>query len=435
MSKKQDYILNYIKKLEPGTKISIRNIADTLAVSEGTAYKAIKRAEELKLVRTRPRAGTIRIKDEAFVQNESLTLKKLIRQFGLSIIAGKEDDTPLSSIIIGDGSTEQLFKEASGASGARLCLVGDRPDIQAAAISLGLHLLVTGGASVNQNIQTTASQNHLCILSSLQSSHHILYLLHGIPNLDKPDTAMNRVSDWMRPPQYLYYNDIVSDWYRTYYSIFALNDRYAVVDENLKICGLLNASSALNAAPTERISNLYTPDKASSRFIVSKDTSMYDLAEKMISENSELAFTVENDELKGLITANDVLRFYHSMGCSENICDFISLEILLDDTRQKKRTLAIRMPGVNAKGKRTVSQDSMAITLKAAEEYVRDTFHPEQCMLTDGTFYKFKNFSFSAPLQLSISLMPRPQNTCTAEVEMNDGNECCLKCILNYNLK
>ena len=122
MSKKQDYILNYIKKLEPETKISIRNIADTLAVSEGTAYKAIKRAEELKLVRTRPRAGTIRIKDEAFVQNESLTLKKLIRQFGLSIITGKEDDTPLSSIIIGDGSTEQLFKEASGASGARLCL-------------------------------------------------------------------------------------------------------------------------------------------------------------------------------------------------------------------------------------------------------------------------------------------------------------------------
>lgn len=61
MAKKQDYILNYIKHLETGTKISIRSLADTLSVSEGTAYKAIKKAEELNMVHTRPRAGTVRI--------------------------------------------------------------------------------------------------------------------------------------------------------------------------------------------------------------------------------------------------------------------------------------------------------------------------------------------------------------------------------------
>lgn len=435
MSKKQDYILNYIKNLNVGTKISIRNLAETLAVSEGTAYKAIKKAEELNLVRTRPRAGTVRISDEVFSKSESLTIRKLIRQFGLSIIAGKEYDISIASIIVGDGSLDQLYKTASDKSGIKLCIVGDRPEIQSAALSLSMHLLVTGGAAVNQNIQTTAAQNNLCILSSLQSSHNILYLLHSTPNGNRPETAMNRVSDWMRPPQYLYYNDIVSDWYRTYYSIFALNDKYAVVDDNLKICGLLNASSALNAAPAEKISNLYVPNQASSRFIVSKDTSMYDLAEKMISENSELAFTVENDELKGLITANDVLRFFHSMGCSKNICDFISLEIIQDDTRHKKRTLAVHMSSIRAKNRKVTSQDELSITVKAAEEYVRDTFHPTRCTLTDGNFYKISCLSLTAPLQVSITLVNRSPNTCTAEVEIHSGSECYLKCILNYNLE
>lgn len=435
MSKKQDYILNYIKKLDVGTKISIRNIAETMSVSEGTAYKAIKKAEELSLVRTRPRAGTIRISDETLSKSESLTIRKIIRQFGLSIITGGEYDIPIASIIVGDGSQEQLYKNASDISGAKLCIVGDRPEIQSMAISLGMHILVTGGAAIHQNIQTMAAQKDLCILSSLQSSHNILYLLHHTPNGNKPETAMNRVSDWMRPPQYLYYNDIVSDWYRTYYSIFALNDKYAVVDDNLKICGLLNASSALNAAPTEKISNLYTPNRASSRFIVSKETSMYDLAEKMISENSELAFTVENDELKGLITANDVLRFYHSMGCSKNICDFISLEIIQEDTRHKKRTLAVHMSSIRAKNRKVTSQDELSITVKAAEEYVRDIFHPTRCTLTDGNFYKISCLSPTAPLQVSITLVNRSPNTCTAEVEIHSGSKCYLKCILNYNLE
>lgn len=435
MSKKQDYILNYIKKLDVGTKISIRNIAETLSVSEGTAYKAIKKAEDMHLVRTRPRAGTIRTQEEIFAKSESLTIRKIIRQFGLSVVTGKESDTDIASIVIGDGSVEQLYKDTANVPGTKLCIVGDRPEIQSTAISLGMHLLVTGGAAISPNIQTTAAQNNLCILSSLQSSHHILYLLHGTPNRNKPETAMNRVGDWMRPPQYLYYNDIVSDWYRTYYSIFALNDKYAVVDDNLKICGLLNASSALNAAPTEKISNLYVPDRASSRFIVSKETSMYDLAEKMIFENSELAFTVENDELKGLITANDVLRFYHSMGCSNNICDFISLEIIQNDFRNKKRILAIRMSDFKAKNKHVTLQDGLAITLKAAEEYIRDTFHPEHCALTDGNFYKISSLSLTAPLQVSITLVSRSQNICTAEVEITSRTECYLKCILNYNLE
>ena len=42
---KHELILKYIENLEIGAKVSVRQIAKDLAVSEGTAYRAIKQAE------------------------------------------------------------------------------------------------------------------------------------------------------------------------------------------------------------------------------------------------------------------------------------------------------------------------------------------------------------------------------------------------------
>lgn len=59
---KHEEIINYIMSLKAGTKISVRGIANDLNVSEGTAYRAIKECDNLGLVTTVPRVGTVRIK-------------------------------------------------------------------------------------------------------------------------------------------------------------------------------------------------------------------------------------------------------------------------------------------------------------------------------------------------------------------------------------
>ncbi|BDP85137.1 hypothetical protein EfmAA610_23470 [Enterococcus faecium] len=45
MATKHDLILEYIESLPVGNRISVRSIAKELNVSEGTAYRAIKDAE------------------------------------------------------------------------------------------------------------------------------------------------------------------------------------------------------------------------------------------------------------------------------------------------------------------------------------------------------------------------------------------------------
>ena len=58
---KHEQIIKYIESLSVGHKISVRQIAKDLNVSEGTAYRAIKEADNQGLVASIDRVGTVRI--------------------------------------------------------------------------------------------------------------------------------------------------------------------------------------------------------------------------------------------------------------------------------------------------------------------------------------------------------------------------------------
>ena len=58
---KHEQIIKYIESLPVGTKVSVRQVAKDLDVSEGTAYRAIKTAENTGLVSSIPKVATIRI--------------------------------------------------------------------------------------------------------------------------------------------------------------------------------------------------------------------------------------------------------------------------------------------------------------------------------------------------------------------------------------
>ncbi len=76
---KHEQIIQHIISLPVGEKISVRKIARTLDVSEGTAYRAIKEAENQGLVSTIERVGTIRIeKNGRNILNNLLLLRLLI---------------------------------------------------------------------------------------------------------------------------------------------------------------------------------------------------------------------------------------------------------------------------------------------------------------------------------------------------------------------
>ena len=61
MATKHEQIIQYIETMPVGEKLSVRTIAKNLNMSEGTAYRAIQDAENIGLVSTIVRVGTIRL--------------------------------------------------------------------------------------------------------------------------------------------------------------------------------------------------------------------------------------------------------------------------------------------------------------------------------------------------------------------------------------
>ena len=61
---KHELVINHIKTLAIGEKVSVRRLAKDLKISEGTVYRAIKEAENLGLVSSIPKVGNIRIETD-----------------------------------------------------------------------------------------------------------------------------------------------------------------------------------------------------------------------------------------------------------------------------------------------------------------------------------------------------------------------------------
>lgn len=161
MSKHQE-IIAYLEELPVGKRVSVRSISNYLGVSEGTAYRAIKEAENRGLVETRPRSGTIRVKSPK-VELEHLTFKEIAEITRSEVLAGQDGlEKEFSKFSIGAMTEKNLLRYLTEGG---LLIIGDRTRIQLLALKHENAVLVTGGLatlSVGQEVdnkpQPTAQQ-------------------------------------------------------------------------------------------------------------------------------------------------------------------------------------------------------------------------------------------------------------------------------------
>lgn len=142
---KHEQILAHIESLAVGQKISVRKIAKDLEVSEGTAYRAIKDAEQLGLVATIDRVGTVRIEKKTREEIEHLTFGEIVKIIDGQVLAGRNGlHNTLTKFAIGAMKLENVVKYLTKNT---LLIVGNRMDVQLEALRHGSAVLITGGFS------------------------------------------------------------------------------------------------------------------------------------------------------------------------------------------------------------------------------------------------------------------------------------------------
>lgn len=430
MSIKNELILSYIKELDVGTKISVRRLSEILNVSVGTVYKAIKAAEAQGLVVTKPKSGTFKIDSGVIGEAEPVSLKRAAKFLGLTMIIEPADaERMLRRVVICDGSEKQLRRALSDEPKDNvnvLCLVGDRPDMQALVIELGANLMLTGGASAQPLTLIQAERCGLSVISALQDSRTIMMLLEKLhsPAIESTDDAQS----WMKMPKYLYSNDVVADWHKLCEDIAI--QTYPVVDENLMLCGALDVPKAFAANPSQRISGILRPENQCMHFDC--ETPMARVAEEMLLSGNSIAAVTDGDKLSGVLDSSDIMRYFMFSGRNGSAPMFESFLEATDvsDTEDEKY-YNIRIPN---RGVADPSEFTLPVVLTAAMRHAGEILG-EGCVIESGTFFASKTIDAHESLMLSSKLTRRGEQGCTLEEEIFDDSCSYTKAILMFTAK
>ncbi|MCB2313576.1 CBS domain-containing protein [Clostridium tagluense] len=299
---KHEEIVNFIISLDIGTKISVRGISSELGLSDGTAYRAIKEAENMGIVKTVPRVGTVRV-DKVDKKNiESLTYAEVINILDATILGGKKGiNRSLNKFIIGAMAVETIHKYISP---GYLLIVGNREEAQELALENEAAVLITGGFNCSEKIKALANEKGIPVLSSSYDTFTVASMINKAIYESMIKKEIISVEDVMEiHPKYLSGNDTVATWRKL--MMETNHERYPVVDENMKLIGIVTLRDLQgHDDENEQIYKVMSKDTIS---VTPKTTVAY-AAHIMGWDGIKLCPVVNKKKLVGVLSIEDVIK-------------------------------------------------------------------------------------------------------------------------------
>jgi len=304
LATKHEQILSYIDSLDVGEKISVRRIAKEMKVSEGTAYRAIKDAENKGFVSTIERVGTIRIEQKKKENIEKLTYAEVVNVIDGQVLGGRAGlHKTLNKFVIGAMELDAMMRYTAAGN---LLIVGNRINAHRQALEAGAAVLVTGGFSTDDEIIQLADELELPILSTSYDTFTVAALINRAiyDQLIKKEIVL--VEDILTPIErtvYLSPEDKLEKWYEKNYETG--HGRFPVADDQMKIHGILTSKDIAGHDRSTPIEKVMTKNPLT---VIGK-TSVASAAQMMVWEGIEV-LPVVNDHAKliGMISRQDVLK-------------------------------------------------------------------------------------------------------------------------------
>lgn len=335
MATKHEKILEYIDKLPIGEKISVRQIAKALNVSEGTAYRAIKDAENKGYVSTIERVGTIRIERKKKENIEKLTFAEVVNIVDGQVLGGKAGlHKTLNKFVIGAMKLEAMMRYTGAGN---LLIVGNRTKAHEYALNAGAAVLITGGFDTEEHVKKLADELELPIISTSYDTFTVATMINRAiyDQLIKKEIVL--VEDILIPVHdtaYLKTTDKVAKWYEM--NEKTTHSRFPVVDENMRVQGIVTSKDVLAVDKETPIEKIMTKNPMT----VSGQTSVASSAHMMVWEGIEMLPVVDqNNKLIGIISRQDVLKALQMIQrqpqVGETLDDIVTSQLVLSRGKGK----------------------------------------------------------------------------------------------------
>ena len=304
MSTKHEKILQYIESLPVGDKISVRQIAKEMLVSEGTAYRAIKEAENRRLVSSIERVGTIRIEKKKKENIERLTFAEIVNIVDGQVLGGKDGlYKTLTKFVIGAMKLEDMMRYTDAGS---LLIVGNRTQAHEQALTTGAAVLITGGFDTTDENKRLADKLQLPIISTSYDTFTVATMINRAiyDQLIKKDILL--IEDIYIPVENtaVLRNDQTIMHFRKK-NAQTSHGAFPVVTANNKLVGMITSKDVIGKDDDEAIEKVMTKNPIAA----SMKTSVASAGHRMIWEGIDLIPVVNDDNIiQGVISRQDVLK-------------------------------------------------------------------------------------------------------------------------------
>lgn len=304
MTSKHQQIIRYIESLPVGEKISVRSIAKNMEMSEGTAYRAIKEAENVGIVSTIERVGTIRIERKTKDNLEKLSFGEIIKIIEGEVFGGSEGlDKILNRFVIGAMTLDAMTRYIQPES---LVIIGNREDAQLLALNQGAAVLITGGFQATPQLIQKADELKIPLMGTTYDTFTVASLINRAMTdqlIKKKIMIVADIYNDFDNTNYLKMDQTVKD-YRLL-SETTGNSRFPVVNHSNRLIGVVSAKDILGKSDNLIIERIMTKNPSVSKL----HASVASVAHSMIWNGLEMLPVVQdNMELLGIISRRDVMK-------------------------------------------------------------------------------------------------------------------------------
>ena len=304
MTSKHQQIIRYIESLPVGEKISVRSIAKNMEMSEGTAYRAIKEAENIGIVSTIERVGTIRIERKTKDNLEKLSFGEIIKIIEGEVFGGREGlDKILNRFVIGAMTLDAMTRYIQPES---LVIIGNREDAQLLALNQGAAVLITGGFQATPQLIQKADELKIPLMGTTYDTFTVASLINRAMTdqlIKKKIMIVADIYNDIENTNYLRMDQTVKEY--RHLSEKTGNSRFPVVNHSNRLVGVVSAKDILGKSDSLIIERIMTKNPSVSKL----HASVASVAHSMIWNGLEMLPVVQdNMELIGIISRRDVMK-------------------------------------------------------------------------------------------------------------------------------
>ena len=299
---KHELILKYIETLPVGTKVSVRQIAKDLEVSEGTAYRAIKQAENVGLVSSIPKVATIRIEQPVKKQLEDMTLHEINLIVEGSFLTGQNYSVRIPKSFAVCFSKEELLGKHVGSN--TLVIVGNVEELQSLAVKRGAALLVVGGTVPSARVLRQAEDTGTPVMASPYDAFETISMINKAIYERLVQQDLVRIGDIMKRDVATFYPyDTILDWHEL--TLKSGHSNFPVINGENKLLGVVTPLSVTGMSSNMPISEVMDTEMLTAR----ADNLVSHISRLLVWEDCDMIPVVDDDShLVGVVNRQDIIQ-------------------------------------------------------------------------------------------------------------------------------